>query len=118
MSEQQSEEATKSNDVSRWSQELSAARKALEKFHRQGDAVVKRFRDDRESTKVNDKRLNLFTSDVITKRSMLFGQTPKVNVGRRFADSKDDVARVAGEMLERHLNTDIERGSDTYAKAL
>ena len=49
---------------------------------------------------------------------MLYGRTPQVQVGRRFSDANDDIARVAAEMLERLLNTDIERDSDSYALAL
>src|SRR6185312_12747428 len=50
--------------------------------------------------------------------ALLFGRTPEVGVERRFADSADDVARVAAEMLERILNTDIERDDDTQQEAL
>jgi hypothetical protein len=49
--------------------------------------------------------------------SLLYGKTPQVDVARRFADSEDDQARVASEMLERLLNTDIEKDNDTAAEA-
>ena len=38
---------------------------------------------------------------------MLFGNTPRVEVQRRYEDAADDAARVAAEMLERLLNADI-----------
>ena len=44
---------------------------------------------------------------------MLYGNTPKVEVSRSFADADDDIARVAGMMLTRMLNQDIQaQGSD------
>lgn len=102
----------------RWSVELSAARKALEPWWNQGDKIVERFRDERDRTNRGDTRWNLFSSNVQTLAAMLYGKTPTVQVGRRFSDANDDVARVASEILERLLNTDIERDSDSYALAL
>lgn len=102
----------------RWQTELSAARKCLEKWHEQGARINKRFRDERERKEDGDTRWNLFTSTVETKMATLYGQTPKVSVTRRFADSGDDVARVAALMLERLLNSDIEKDSDTFADAV
>ncbi|MDD1710460.1 MAG: hypothetical protein LUQ37_06090, partial [Methanoregulaceae archaeon] len=52
-------------------------------------------------------RLNIFSANVITLRSMLFGNVPRVEVSRRYEDADDDAARVAAEMLERIANSDI-----------
>lgn len=117
----QSETSFKDNPrdwARRWKMELDAARKRLARWHKQGDDIVARFLDERAAGNQKEKRLNLFTSDVQTRRAILFGQTPKVDVSRRFADAKDDVGRVAAEIMERLLNTDIERDDDTYAEAL
>lgn len=102
----------------RWQVELSAARECLKKWHEQGARINKRFRDERERKEDGDTRWNLFTSTIETKMATLYGQTPKVSVTRRFADSGDDVARVAAVMLERLLNSDIEKDSDTFAGAV
>lgn len=104
--------------ASRWRLELSAARNELEKWHRQGGEVVKQFRDERDGKAEDETRWNLFSANVLTQQATLYGQTPKVSVSRRFADASDDVARVAAEMLERLLNNDIEKDSDTFAQAL
>lgn len=101
-----------------WETELGAARKELRKWHKRGRDIDKRFRDDRPELSRGDTRWNLFTANVRTQRASLYGKTPTVNVSRRFADPEDDVARVAGELLERLLNTDIERDGDGYALAL
>jgi hypothetical protein len=102
----------------RWQVELKNARQCLEKWHEQGAKINKRFRDERERKEDGDTRWNLFTSTVETKMATLYGQTPKVSVTRRFADAKDDVARVAATMLERLLNSDIEKDGDTFADAV
>jgi hypothetical protein len=103
----------------RWTVEFKAARKSVERWHTQGGNVVKRFLDDREGTSDSENsRWNLFWANVITQSAMLYGQTPKISVTRRFADAKDEVARVAAEILERILNGDIQRDGDNCASAL
>jgi hypothetical protein len=102
----------------RWTMEFAAARKDITKFHERGDKVIKRYLDERENSKNGDTRLNLFTADIQTKQAILYGKIPNVSVSRRFADADDDTARVAGVIMERLLNTDIERDSDNYATAL
>lgn len=111
-------EPTPQGWAKRWQVELKSARACVEKWHEQGAKINKRFRDERERKEDGDTRWNLFTSTVETKMASLYGQTPKVSVTRRFADSEDDVARVAAIMLERILNSDIEKDSDTFADAL
>ena len=108
--------------AARWQVELSASEKELKGWWTRGERVISRYVDDRPADRNPDKngdtRVNLFTANVQTTRALLYGQTPKVGVSRRFADPGDDQARVAGEILQRLLNTDIERDSDTYASAL
>jgi hypothetical protein len=53
--------------------------------------------------------LNLFTANTQTLESLLFGKTPQVDVERKYADSADDIARVAAEILERLLNAGSRR---------
>lgn len=104
----------------RWRDEIDASLKWLKDWRQQGDKIDKRYRDDRENDQAHkgDTRWNLFSADTETKESILYGQTPRISVSRRFADPGDDVARVAGEMLERHLNTDVERDEDTFPEVL
>ena len=102
----------------RWAMEFRAARDKLKEWHKQGEKVVDRYLDERDRTTAGESRLNLFTSNVESLHSMLYGQTPKCSVSRRFADSADDVGRIAGEMLERLINTDIEHDGASYAVAL
>jgi len=106
--------------ASRWQMEFSAAKKWIKKWHKQSEKVVKRFVDDRDKDNVDDlsTKLNLFNANIATLQSMLYGRMPKVEVDRRFADQDDDVARVAGQILQRILNTDIESAGEDYSHVL
>lgn len=108
-----------SPDVKFWKKEIDLAKKWFRRFTKAGDNVVKTFLDDRREED-NDlamivTRLNLFHANIITLMSMLYGRMPKVEVTRRFADADDDIARVAGEILTRILNTDIEVAGEDVA---
>lgn len=114
-------EQTPKGQAAYWEVEMSASKEELEQFHTRGDKVIRRFvgqgSKEQLSAEANYK-VNLFTANVQTLRSLLYGKTPNVEVKRRYADPGDDVARLAGEMLQRLLNTDIERDSDSYKEAL
>lgn len=102
-----------------WKKELDLSKKWFRRFHKGGDNVIKTFLDDRREED-NDlamvvTRLNLFHANIITLMSMLYGKLPKVEVTRRFADADDDVARVAGEILTRILNNDVEVAGEDLA---
>ena len=104
-----------------WSKEKAAADKRNRKFLKQGNAIVKRFIDERGNDLdfaggTNDSQtggrpvsLNLFYTNVSTLQSMLFGQVPKIEVSREHADPDDDIARVAAVIYKRMLE------ADTYA---
>lgn len=97
----------------RWLLRLHAAREFLEEFHNDGDTVDKEYRGENSAS----NKLNLFFSDSQTKMSQLSGN-PKVRARRRYADANDDVARVSATVLDRVLNSDIQRDTDGYRKAL
>jgi hypothetical protein len=103
----------------KWGREIEESKKWFRKFHQRGEKVNRAFLAEQ----VGDgdlmdwvvSRLNLFHANIITLQSMLYGRVPKVEVSRRFADPDDDVARVAGEILTRILNTDIEVAGEDLA---
>lgn len=101
-----------------WAVEFAAAKTPIDKWHGVADKVVARFLDEREDGKSGETRINLFSSSVKTQAASLYGKPPKVSVGRRFADARDDVARVASEVMERTLNADMERKGDNFREAL
>ncbi|MGI9568458.1 MAG: hypothetical protein ACR2PH_01660, partial [Desulfobulbia bacterium] len=107
-----------------WCDELEQSEKRRKKWHKQADRVVARYLDDRREVNTgvtaadlgsdSFQRLNLFHSNIQTLLSMMYGNLPKVDVSRRYADADDDVSRVASEMLERLLNNDIEENGEDY----
>lgn len=105
----------------RWGMEISAAKKNVERWRKSAHSANKRYLgegDGNDNPNSNRSRVNLFHANVNIVLSVLFGQLPKVNVTRRFGDQNDDVGRVAGEALERHLNTDIEDDDDDFSSEL
>lgn len=110
------EEKTKDlDDVDRWKIELEAATKRQKEFFKTGGKVVERYLDERGSgsgtsapATENSFRLNLFYQNVYTQLAMLYGRVPQTDVTRKFADSDDDKARVASEMLRRMLDSAID----------
>ena len=110
-----------------WQEEIQASQKQRRRWHVDGDKIVKRFLDFRgESTPDYAEldidsagmRLNLFWTNVTTLQAMMYGNVPKIDVSRRFADPNDDVSRVAAEMMERVLNNDIEDNGDEVSDVL
>lgn len=99
----------------RWTLEFGKADKAHAEWHRSAEMCTDRYLD--ESPREGE-RLNLFPANVNTQESMLYGQTPKVDVARKFSDQNDDVGRVAAEALQRVLNGDMERPEDAFRSSL
>lgn len=119
---------TPKGQAERWAFEFAAARREVEKWHQQGERIVQRYLDDesgarndanqRDGPRDGTTRWNFFSANIETQEALLYGKTPTVSVERRFADANDDVARVGGELLERLLNTDIERDEDSFGIAV
>lgn len=128
MSEQEAQEDqfqdTPRGWAQRWAMEFEAAKRESKDFHDQGRKVVDRFLDSKGSGsrtkggRAKERRLNLFTSNIQTLQAIVYGKTPQVDVSRKFSDYQDNVARVAGEALERIANSDIQKDSDTYSVAM
>jgi hypothetical protein len=118
-------EQKKQKNARYWTQQLSLASKRCAKWHKQGDKIVNRYidRGADDAGRLTDAgntgfSLNLFHSNVVTISNMLYGQVPQVSVDRKFADSQDDVARVAAEMLQRLLNADMSDNAPAYDTVL
>lgn len=114
--------AEKSEDLNSqayWKKQLDNTFKDqdYEKFLTQGKKIVKRYLSKQDDLRAATS-LNLFHTNIVTMEAMLFGQEPKVNVDRRYADANDDIARVASEGAQRMLNVDIGLRTDKYQHAL
>lgn len=99
-----------------WEKELVAAKKELAKFHQTGRRLVQRYLDERESTSSDDggaAKVNLFWSNTEVLKSSLYAKPPRVDVSNSYKDANDDVSRVAGNILQRMLNNDIEEDDES-----
>jgi hypothetical protein len=103
----------------RWQREMQAAHKDSDKWRKKAEKITKRYLG-RSVTRDGESnaRLNLFTSNINTIESIMYGKLPRVSVDRKWSDQNDDVARVAAVIMERLLNEDIEEAGDGYADAL
>lgn len=103
----------------RWNEEITAAKKEFAQWQKNAKKVIQRFLDHRSQEQDEwgelTTRLNLFHANITTLMCMLYGKIPKVEVARSHADANDAVARVAGLMLTRILNTDIEEAGEDIA---
>ena len=99
-----------------WEKELQASKKELTKFHSQGKKLVQRYLDERDASLGGaeaDSRVNLFWSNTEVLKSSLYAKPPKVDVSNSYKDSNDDVSRVAGNILQRMLNNDVEEDDES-----
>tara|TARA_R110000851_G_scaffold188171_2_gene338160 strand:- start:26748 stop:28976 length:2229 start_codon:yes stop_codon:yes gene_type:complete len=112
-------EDTPSGKYKYWAEELNTSLKAREPWWKKSDKIVNRFLGESAGSNNQDSTsfdLNLFHSNIKTLGDMLYGNTPKIDVSRRYAQPADDVGRVAAEMMERLLNLDIaENGAEIDA---
>jgi hypothetical protein len=105
----------------RWGVEFGQAKEFHRKWRESGKVATSKYlgRDmkttDPESPGYN---LNLFSANINTMMSMLYGKVPQVSVDRRWADPEDQVARVAAEMASRLLNGDIETAGNDFSSVL
>jgi hypothetical protein len=113
-----SEAQTPKEKYDYWSAELQTSEKARKSWWKRSDKIVNNYIGKNPASQTEDSlfRLNLFHSNVTTLSDMLYGNTPKIDVSRRYAQANDDVGRVAAEMIERLLNIDVsERSAETDA---
>ncbi len=104
------EEADKTLDsrYRRWNDEITMAEKEFDNFRKQGRTTVRRYKDERDSVDGSERKFNIFTANVSILEASLYAKIPKVSVSRRFGQSMDDPARVAGLMLQNAIMQDID----------
>lgn len=106
-------EATPQGRRDRWIDEISMAEKELKKFHEAARRTVRKFLDDRDAVETGNKWFNIFNTNVNIMEASLYANIPTVDVSRKFNDMDDDVARVAGIILQRAIQQDMsEPGCD------
>lgn len=102
----------------RWSSEIEASKKELERFQEDGDKITRRYLDKRDEWGKEESRVNLFWSSMKVLLSLLYARPPKASVARSFLDSADDQARVAGIIVQRILNRSFDDNVSNWDSAL
>lgn len=92
--------------VKRWAAEIEKAQKRDREWHKRGEKVEKRYRDERDEDD-QSKHFNLLWSNTETLKPALYSRDPVPDIRRRFAD-KAPVARVASEIIERCVSVNME----------
>jgi uncharacterized protein (UPF0335 family) len=100
--------------IERWKAEIGQAEKGVKKFHERGRKVTKKYLDERDTVSSGDKWFNIFFANAQILESALYAQIPKPSVARRFKDYDDEVARVAGLILQRSITQDLDDPRDTF----
>lgn len=110
-----------------WQTELDASKRWMEKFCSQArrcEAAYMGSASNGDSsgsdplTRDQRGKVNLFWSNVQVVLAAIYGRLPKAEVDRKFGDFTDDVSRVAGIIMQRILNGDIEREHDDTNSAM
>lgn len=101
-------EAEPNGVYKRWEDEITFAEKEMEKFWKSARLTIRRYIDDRDATEVQKRWYNVFFTNVGIMEASLYDQTPEADVSRRFLDMNDDVARVAGIIMQRCVNQDMD----------
>ncbi len=94
-----------------WAQALKLAKNDDAKWLKTGKRIVKRYRDERETTTNSAKKYNILWANIQTLFPAIYGKTPKAEVERRHKD-QDPVGRTASQILERALTYDLESYTD------
>ncbi|MEN6407859.1 MAG: hypothetical protein ABFC77_15505, partial [Thermoguttaceae bacterium] len=100
-------EATPQGQRDRWVQEIEFAEKEKKKFTTQARRVIRRYIDERDAVETNQRWFNIFKTNTDILEASLYANIPEADVSRRFNDMDDDVARVAGIILQRAIMQDM-----------
>lgn len=101
------EDASQFTDHQRWQKEIDAAEKSLERWRSASPKIVRRYLAQSEGASDREE-FPIFWSNVNLLKAAMYARMPKADVSRRFKDAQDDVGRVAGEIIERILNADMQ----------
>jgi hypothetical protein len=101
-----------STGVDKWLNIISQYDNEFKKWEARSAKIVKRYRDDNRSQHTNETaKFNILWSNVQTLIPAVYAKLPKAVAARRFGDN-DPVGRVAGQLIERALDFEIEHYPD------
>lgn len=109
---------TPAGQAQRWGAEIEASKKEMMKFQEDGDRITRRYLDRRDEWHKEESRVNLFWSSTKVLLSLLYARPPRSSVARSFLDADDDVARVAGVIIQRILNRAFDDNVSSWDSAI
>ena len=101
-----------------WGAEIKSANKYLHDWRKDAKHIEERYLDKRGPYEDSEFRVNLFWSTMQVILASLYAQPPKADVKRLYDDPNDEASRVAGEIMGRLLNNDIQRDGSTSNAAI
>lgn len=89
-----------------WTLQLSLAKSDHKDFWDYGKKVEQRYKNTKDAVQKSNrgKKLQILYSNTETTKSALYARTAKPDVRQRFTQQKDELARTAGDMVERVLS--------------
>ena len=105
-----------STGVDKWLNVISQYDNEFKKWEARTTKIIKRYRDDNRSQGANDTtaKFNILWANVQTLIPAVYAKLPKAVAQRRFGDN-DPIGRVAGQLIERALDFEIEHYPDFRA---
>lgn len=86
--------------LDRYKMEIQLYDKEYKTWETRSAKIIKRYKDERNSTQTNPTRFNILYSNVQTLFPAAYGNDPKPDIQRRFKDD-DVLGRVTSDVLER-----------------
>ena len=86
----------------------------MERFLKRARVANEKFLDERGDMNADAKWFNIYYANTNIMEAALYADIPKPSVSRRYADYKDQVARVGALILERSLDQDMQDPEDQF----
>src|SRR5437868_10421948 len=100
-----------------WINELKSSDKEVQAWHDQCKNIINVYLDKRKKGDSRARKYNLFNTNINLVRDSLIGKIPKPDVSRRFKDFSDQPGRVASQLVQRSLITELETDGYTTSTA-
>lgn len=93
--------------VAFWKGEIDLYERTVDKWHRRGRKIMKRYKDVRSPREEAVTRFNILWANVQTRLPALYARDPIPEVERRFKD-RDPIGRCVSDVLERCLDYTVQ----------
>jgi hypothetical protein len=101
--------------VQKYLQAISTYETEFTRWEKRCTKIIKRYRDDTRTQSGNETvKFNILWSNIQTLIPAVYAKLPKASAKRRFGD-RDQIGRVAAQLIERALDYEIEHYPDFRA---